>query len=259
MDGGADLGPVSIPTWIDVSAVFMGALAGSLLATRKKLDVTGILMLAIVSGLGGGILRDTLLQRGTPAALVHSSYLIAAFSAASIGFFFANQVARVSWAFAIIDALSLGLYSLVGALKAVDAELPMLSVLLIAVITATGGGLLRDVLLTSTPSILLPGAPYAVLALIGGILVLVLDAIGTSEEWLWWAPVAIVVVLRAVALYYGWQTPMATDLPAHMGAIVPEGAIPGPLKEIHPSRFVPPVPRFGNGEDNEMEADKTNE
>jgi uncharacterized membrane protein YeiH len=129
-----DLGPVSIPQWIDVSAVFMGALAGSLLATKKNLDVTGILLLAVVSGLGGGILRDTLLQRGTPAALVHSSYLIAAFGAAAVGFFFANQVGRVTWAFAIIDALSLGLYSLVGALKAIDAELPMLSVLLIAVI-----------------------------------------------------------------------------------------------------------------------------
>lgn len=239
-----DLGPVAIPEWIDVSAVFMAALAGSLLATKKNLDITGILLIAVVAGLGGGILRDTLIQRGTPAALVHSSYLIAAFAAAAIGFFFANQVARVAWAFAIIDALSLGLYSLVGALKAIDAELPMLSVLLIAVISAVGGGMLRDMLFNRTPSVMLPGAPYAVLALVGGILVVILDETGTSEEWLWWAPVAVVVLLRALALRLGWQTPMARDLPAQMGAMVPEGMIPEQIKEM-PGRLVPPIPRFG--------------
>jgi hypothetical protein len=134
---------------------------------------------------------------------------------------------------------------LVGVLKGIQADLPTLSVLLLGVITATGGGMIRDILLTRTPSALLPGAPYALLALVGGIMAVILDATGTNKEWLWWMPVATVVLLRFIALYFGWQTPIATDLPAQVGAMVPEGAIPQPLRGMRPSRFVPPMPHFG--------------
>jgi uncharacterized membrane protein YeiH len=218
---GTEVSPVEIPAWIDISAVFIAGIAGALIATRHNFDITGVIFLAVISGLGGGLIRDTLIQRGTPLALTNSNYLIAAFAAAAIGFFFSQRLGRVDWVFTLVSALSLGMYTLVGVLKALEADLPTLSVLLIGILTAAGGGILLDVLLTRTPSAFLPGAPYALLSLIGGILVVLLDEFDASEEWLWWLPVLVVVLLRFAALQLGWQTPLATDITSQVKAIVP--------------------------------------
>jgi uncharacterized membrane protein YeiH len=120
---------VEIPIWVDLLAVFAAGIAASLLATKKEFDITGILLLTVVAALGGGIIRDTLIQRGTPAALQHSSYLVVTFGAAAVGFLFARQATIFGWALTMIDAVSLGLYTLVGVLKGFAADLPIPSVL----------------------------------------------------------------------------------------------------------------------------------
>ena len=112
---------------------------GALIAARRDFDITGVIFLAIISGLGGGILRDTLIQRGTPVAFTNSNYLIVAFAAAAIGFFFSQRMGRIDWVFTMFSALSLGLYTLVGVQKGLDAGLPTLSVLMLGIITAAGG------------------------------------------------------------------------------------------------------------------------
>ncbi len=223
---GTEIAPVEIPIWIDILAVFVAGIAGSLIAARHDFDITGVIFLAVISGLGGGIIRDTLIQRGTPLALENSNYLIAAFAAAAIGFFFSQRLGRVDWVFTLFSALSLGLYTLVGVLKGLEADLPTLSVLLLGIITAAGGGILLDILLTRTPTAFQPGAPYALLSLIGGIMVVMLDELDISEEWLWWLPVVTVVLLRFAALRLGWQTPLATDLPRHVRTMVPKATMP---------------------------------
>jgi uncharacterized membrane protein YeiH len=220
-----EVAPVEIPTWVDISAVFVAGIAGALIAARRDFDITGIIFLAVISGLGGGLIRDTLIQRGTPVALTNSNYLIAAFAAAAIGFFFSQRLGRIDWVFTTFSALSLGLYTLVGVLKALEADLPTLSVLLIGVLTAAGGGILLDVFLTRTPTAFLPGAPYALLSLLGGIMVVTLDELGASEEWMWWLPVAVVVLSRFAAVRLGWRTPGATDLPQRVGRMVPASTI----------------------------------
>jgi uncharacterized membrane protein YeiH len=233
-----DLGPVEIPLWIDLLAVFVAGVAAALLASRRELDVTGVFFLAIVGALGGGIIRDTLVQRGTPAALDNSSYLVVAVAAAVIGFVFATQIKRVGWALTAIDAMSLGLYTLVGVLKGLEAGLPTMSVMLLGVISAVGGGMLRDVLLARTPEALLPGAPYAILSIVGAVLVVLVNEIGTEDEWLWWLPVAVVVLMRFATLRLGWQTPAAVHVEAQVGAMVPTEL---PVKVRVPRVRVPPI------------------
>jgi uncharacterized membrane protein YeiH len=213
--------PVEIPTELDIAAVFVAGIAGALIATRHNFDITGVIFLAIISGLGGGLIRDTLIQRGTPLALTNSNYLIAAFAAAALGFFFSQRLGRVDWVFTLFSALSLGMYTLVGVLKAIDADLPTLSVLLIGILTAAGGGMLLDIFLTRTPTAFLPGAPYALLSLVGGIMVVLLDEFDISNIYAWWLPVFVVVLLRFAALHFGWETPVATDLPSQMRTMVP--------------------------------------
>jgi uncharacterized membrane protein YeiH len=221
-----EVSPVEVPTEVDLLAVFVAGIAGALIAARRDFDITGVIFLAIISGLGGGILRETLIQRGTPVAFTNSNYLIIAFAAATIGFFFSQRMGRIDWVFTMFSALSLGLYTLVGVQKGLDAGLPTLSVLMLGIITAAGGGILLDVLLTRTPTAFLPGAPYALLSLLGGIMVVTFDALDINEEWLWWLPVVVVVALRFLALRLGWQTPVATDLPAHVQTMVPTPTLP---------------------------------
>jgi uncharacterized membrane protein YeiH len=202
---------VEVPIWVDLLAVFAAGLAASLLATREKLDIVGVVLLTIVAALGGGIIRDTLIQRGTPAALVHSSYVLTACAAALFGFFFSRRIEAWDWALTVVDAAGLGLYTLVGVLKASAAGLPIPSMLLIGVLSTAGGGILRDVLLGQRANILLPGAPYALLSLIGGLIAVILDLTDTSHAWLWWLPVVVVIVLRLTAVRFHWETPTAVD------------------------------------------------
>jgi uncharacterized membrane protein YeiH len=216
---------VEVPTEIDLLAVFVAGIAGALIAARRDFGIIGVIFLAIISGLGGGILRDTLIQRGTPVALTDSNYMIVAFAAAMIGLAFSRRLARIDWLFTLFSGLSLGLYTLVGVQTGLDAGFPTLSVLMIGIITAVGGEILLDVLLSKTPTVFLPGAPYALLSLLGGILVVLLDALGVNEEWLWWMPVVIVVGLRFLGLRLGWRTPVATDLPAQVQTMFPTETI----------------------------------
>jgi uncharacterized membrane protein YeiH len=242
-----DVSPVEVPTEVDLLAVFVAGIAGALIAARRDFDITGVIFLAIISGLGGGILRDTLIQRGTPVAFTNSNYLLVAFGAAAIGFFFSQRLGRIDWVFTMFSALSLGLYTLVGVQKGLDAGLPTLSVLMLGVITAAGGGILLDVLLTRTPTAFQPGAPYALLSILGGLMVVALDELDINEEWLWWMPVVVVVGLRFLALRLGWQTPVATDLPAQMQTMVPTQTITR-IRLPRRGRSVEPIERTDDGD-----------
>src|SRR5436190_20299532 len=92
------------PLWIELPAVIAGALAGALFAQKRGLDIIGILALALVSGLGGGIIRDVLLSR-IPLALRESWYLLAVAGAALVGAFFANAARRAKHPMLVIDAI----------------------------------------------------------------------------------------------------------------------------------------------------------
>jgi uncharacterized membrane protein YeiH len=138
------------PLWIELPAVIAGALAGALFAQKRGLDIIGILALALVSGLGGGMIRDILLAR-VPLSLRDAWYLVAVAGAALIGAFFAQAANRMHRALLMIDAVSLGLFSVIGAQGGLTAELPMPSAILLGTITGVGGSVLRDLLVGETP------------------------------------------------------------------------------------------------------------
>ncbi len=115
---------VAIPDWIELAAVLVSALSGALLAAKgHEFDVGGVAALALVAGLGGGIIRDVLLGQGAPAALRDERYLIAVLAATGLGFFFAGTLNQFQGLLIVLDAAALGLYSVVGADKADQAGL----------------------------------------------------------------------------------------------------------------------------------------
>nr|WP_238338330.1 TRIC cation channel family protein [Pedococcus badiiscoriae] len=159
---------------MDLSGVFANAVLGGVIARREKLDPIGFATLAVLSGLGGGLLRDVLLQHGTPVALTDYAYLLTAFAGAA-----ASYLARVEgplWdrVWPLMDAIALGCWASAGATKTLAVGLGWLPAILLGAVTAVGGGAIRDIVLRRVPGVLGGNTLYATAALVGaGTLVLV--------------------------------------------------------------------------------------
>ena len=207
---------LSIPASVDLAAIVIGALTGGLLAAREGFAVSGVLLLAVSGGLGGGLIRDVLLGDLPPAALTDRSYLPAVAITAAVTFFFSGWLSRLTGLLVVLDAATLGLFTVIGAQKAQLAELPSASVVFIGTLTAVGGAVIRDVLLAQRADIVQPGPYNAVAALIGAAALTVLA--GPLE--LAPLPVAAIVIvlvagLRVLSVWRGWEAPVAVDLPLH--------------------------------------------
>jgi uncharacterized membrane protein YeiH len=208
--------PIQVPVWADLAAIGVGALAGALHAERKGLDVIGVLSLAVAGGLGGGIIRDLLIARGTPVALTTPSYVITAALMAVLGFFFARYVARFVKPMIILDALSLALFALVGADKALLNGLTASGAVLVGVATAVGGGILRDLLCGDVPQIVLPGQLYATAALVGALAYVGMADLDVARGLAALITIALVFALRMASVLRGWETPQPVDLPGYL-------------------------------------------
>ena len=151
---------------VDLIGVFANAVLGGVIARRERLDPVGFATLAILSGLGGGIIRDTLLQHGTPVALTDYSYILTALGAAAITF--AVNVQGPLWdrAWPVVDALALGTWAATGAQKTLAIGLGWLPAVLLGTITAVGGGAVRDIVLRRVPTVLGGNTLYATCAVV---------------------------------------------------------------------------------------------
>jgi len=198
-----------IPILFDLSATFIFGITGALVALRRGYDIVGLFALAFVTGVGGGLLRDGLfIQQGPPVVTTDSRYILAILLAGLVGLFFHGWVKRLTRGIALLDALGLGAYAVVGVEKSLAAGLGIAAAVLVGVINAVGGGLLRDLLVRDEPLLLKPGQFYA-LAAFGGCLLFVLLAVYFKMP----APraglitVAATLVFRVLAIEFNWRTP----------------------------------------------------
>lgn len=195
---------------IDFLGVFVGALGGALAAvrdTRYKYDLVGVTGLALASALGGGIVRDLILQQGPPLAFADVRYLVTALTGAVAGMIFASRIGKnTERAIIIVDAAALGLFAVSGSTRAINAGLRRLPALLLGGVTAVGGGSLRDVLSGRTPKIFERGELYAIAAVFGSAMFLVCDWIGLSRELSTLAGTLGGFGLRLLALRFHWET-----------------------------------------------------
>jgi uncharacterized membrane protein YeiH len=198
-----------IPILFDLSATFVFGITGALVALRRGYDVIGLFALAFATGVGGGLLRDGLfIQQGPPAVTTDSRYIGVILLAGLVGLFFHGGVKRLTKAIAILDALGLGAYAVVGVQKSLAAGLGIAAAVLVGVINAVGGGLLRDLLVRDEPLLLKPGQFYALAALAGCLLFALLAVYFKMP-----APraglvtVAATFVFRVLAIQFNWRTP----------------------------------------------------
>jgi uncharacterized membrane protein YeiH len=194
--------------FIDLTGVFANAVLGGVLARAERLDPVGFGVLAILSGLGGGLIRDTLLQRGTPVALVDPSYVLTALAGAALAFVLHVEGRAWDRVFPFVDALALGCWAAVGAQKTLAAGLGWLPAVLLGTITAVGGGMVRDVVLRRIPAIFGGTTLYATSALVASGVMVVLYRLGHSSVGLV-AATLTGAALTLLARWRGWELPEA--------------------------------------------------
>ena len=160
---------LKVPLAIELGAVVFGALSGALHAVGRKADVVGTFSLAMSTGVGGGMLRDLLIGVSPPVALAHARYLPVVALAAVGAMLFAGALVRLKRSLAIVDALLLGFWTVMGTEQALGHHLPVVSAIFVGTVTAVGGGAVRDVLSGETPVVFLPGELYAIAAFVGAV------------------------------------------------------------------------------------------
>ncbi|RIK38461.1 MAG: trimeric intracellular cation channel family protein [Chloroflexi bacterium] len=199
----------SLFLFIDLTGVFLAALLGAVAARRHPdIDITGVWGLALAAGVGGGLIRDILLQRGTPVALTDVRYLIVVIAAAACGFLYGDRGGVLRrWPILVVDALALGNFAVSSTLRTVDSDLGVLTALLLGVIGATGGGMLRDLLLGERPAIFVRGEFNALAALAASAVVLVGIEVGLHRVLASALGIAVGSTLRLLSLRFGWRSP----------------------------------------------------
>jgi uncharacterized membrane protein YeiH len=193
---------------LDLTGVFANAVLGGVIARRERLDPVGFVALAVLSGLGGGIIRDTLLQHGTPIALTDYAYLLTAFGGAALTFLLRVEGRLWDGVWPVVDALALGCWASAGAQKTLDAGLGWLPAVLLGTITAVGGGAVRDIVLRRVPAVLGGNTLYATCAAVAsGVLVILYDNGYPTAGTL--AALVVGAGLCLLARWRGWILPSA--------------------------------------------------
>lgn len=203
-------------TTLDLVAAGTNALNGALLARRpdhyKNFTVVGIMLMALLMGLGGGITRDVLLN-DVPSALTNPAYITVAVVMGAIGYHLAYAKGQLfrEGLFQFMTSFSLPLYAIVGAQKGVMAGLPILGVLLISVIGPTAGRWLVDVSSGVSPKHFVRGEWFVGIALLTGAIWVGCTAAGLNTWWAAGISFAVGYTLRVTALYRGWEEPLAEE------------------------------------------------
>jgi uncharacterized membrane protein YeiH len=192
--------------WLDAAAIAVFAASGALVASRKQLDIVGFMLMAIVTGFGGGTIRDLLLGR-LPLFWLKEPELLAVCAAVAVLVFLGAH--RLESRFRVLlwaDAVGMALYAVLGAEIALLAGADPWAAALLGVITAAAGGILRDVVCNELP-LVLRREIYLTAAAAGAVAFVALQAQGVWRESAFAAGIAIAFAIRAAALIRGWSLP----------------------------------------------------
>ncbi|MQY50396.1 trimeric intracellular cation channel family protein [Rhodocyclus tenuis] len=192
--------------WAGIAAVAVNAITGVLESERKRMDLVGAVTVATATAIGGGTLRDVILNREV-FWVADQTYLATAIGIAILTFFWARRRKISPEQFLYPDAIGLALFSVVGAQAALLWHAPWLVASIMGVITGVFGGVLRDVFCNQVPLIFLPGELYASVAWVGALTLIGLQAIGVDGTTAAWIAMAVILVLRAAAIHFRIRLP----------------------------------------------------
>lgn len=198
-----------LPAAYDLIAVLLFSATGAMIAAKRGYDILGVSIIAIISGGGGGIIRDAIFLNTVPVFISDWRYL--ALTTVGIAIvLLARSVLNlkfVGWAVLVIDAIGLGMYAVFGAQKAIGFDFTILAAIAVGTISAMGGGVLREIMMGEERKRFKPGTLYSLLALIGTIAFVGMhEGFGVQASIAAWTTIGGVFLLRLLSIKFGWHT-----------------------------------------------------
>ncbi|MCU0840629.1 MAG: trimeric intracellular cation channel family protein [Thiobacillaceae bacterium] len=198
--------PYALVYWVGMAAVAVNAITAVLETEDKGMDLVGAVVVGLAASLGGGTLRDVLLDRRV-FWLTDPAYLICALLSVALTFAVARRARLTAGGFVIPDAVGLALFTVVGTQVALDLQTPWLAASLMGVITGVLGGVLRDVLVNEVPLVMRPGTLYATASWCGALACIAALAVGAGEALAMLLGGLVVFGLRLMAIRYQVRLP----------------------------------------------------
>jgi uncharacterized membrane protein YeiH len=191
----------------DLIGVAVFAISGALAAGRRRLDLRGVVVAAAATAVGGGTIRDVLLNRHPIFWLTDARYLLVIIVASIATMLYVRWARVPGITLDVADALGLALFTVTGAQVAERAGMPAITCVLLGTMSGAAGGVIRDVLLAQVPLILQRGSLYATAAIVGATFYLVLIRLGISPGVASLAGMACVASLRLAAIFWRLELP----------------------------------------------------
>jgi len=192
---------------LDLTGTFVFAVNGALTAVRAtRLDVVGVVTLGMITGLGGGTIRDVLLGALPPATFVDWHYLLTAACGGLLAFAMSTLLSRLEYPIVVLDAVGLSVFAVLAASKAVALDFGYPQAMIVGVITACGGGTIRDVLILRVPTVL-RSELYAIPALVASALTVLIIRLGVYNAGTALGAAAVCLVIRMVGVHFDLNAP----------------------------------------------------
>jgi len=193
---------------LQMAATMVCAVGGALAAGRKRMDLVGLVFVSFAAAVGGGSLRDLLLDRNPVFWIAQPAYLTVSIVSALLTWIFIRRWSLPERVLDYIDAFGLALFTMSGLQITQDLGHSIQVCLIMGVITGVVGGVLRDLLCGDIPQVFQGGELYASAALCGGVAYSTADFCGANPQTAVLAGAATIVILRLAALRLGWRLPV---------------------------------------------------
>ncbi len=202
--------PITLPQILDLLGTFAFAVSGIRMASNKQMDWFGAYIIGLVTAIGGGTLRDLLLDT-TPFWMVAPQYLLTTGVALFATILMGNKLLKLGKSLFLFDTIGLGLFTIVGITKSLDAGFPIGIAIIMGTITGTVGGVIRDVLLNEVP-LLFRRDIYAMACVAGGAVFFLLDFLGLMDSLTEIIAALVVILVRLLAVRYHIHLPQLKPL-----------------------------------------------
>ena len=197
---------IPIPYWFELSAIMTGGLSGAMSAVRAKYDIFGCVFIACLTGMGGGMVRDVLLLNYGIYAFQNPSLLLSCAIAGVVVFYFGKLATYLDPIVDLLDNLSVALWAIIGTAKSLSAGLDIVPAIMLGTITACGGGIMRDITMSKTPTAFLAGPLYGSAAFFGCTAFALMRTLNFFSAWAPAVCAVLVLGIRYGSLIFGWTT-----------------------------------------------------
>ena len=195
---------------LDILGTFAFAISGALVASKKKFDLFGVIIIAFVTAVGGGMIRDVLIDYNPINWIGDLNYIWAILVAVLFTFLFKSKIAPLSKTMFLFDTIGIAVFTLLGTEKGLNFGLHPFIAVIMGMVSAVMGGVLRDVLTQKTP-LIFKKEIYALACFLGALFFLILRNLETPLSLQYILTIALVVIVRIIAIKYKLQLPKIKD------------------------------------------------